>query len=105
MATNDNKNTDDLQQLSHLLDEATEELRKGLNKVIGDKQLPPDVVMLLLARIAAGYTHHYQRSVDDPKMKDSIEESFIENYNLCLYDFDQHDVEEEIRLMRKEEMN
>jgi len=43
--------------------------------------------------------------MDSPQAKDSIEETFIENYNLCLYDFDQHDINAEIEKMKNENLN
>ncbi len=98
-------NTDDILQDSQLFDEASEKFRQCLNKVISDMHLPPQVVLSLLARISAGFTHQFQRTVSDPHVKDSIEDSFMENYNLFLYDFDQHDVDDVIGKINKKGMN
>ncbi len=100
-----NNNTDATQQFSELLDEASEELRKSLNKIIADKQLPPQLVLSMLARVAAGYTHQYQRTLTDPQAKEHVEDVFVENYNLCLYDFDIHDVNDAMEQMEKEKAN
>ncbi len=98
-------NSDATQQFSELLDEASEELRRSLNKIIADKQLSPQLVLSMLARVAAGYTHQYQRTLTDPQAKDQVEEVFIENYNLCLYDFDMHDVNDVMTQMKKTKLN
>ncbi len=100
-----NKDIDETQQFSELLNEASEEMRKCLNKVIADKQLPPQLVLSMLARLAADYTHLYQRTLTNPHDKDHVEEVFIENYNLCLYDFDMHDINDAMKEMEKEKAN
>ncbi len=98
-------NNDKTLQFSELLNEATEEMLKSMNKIIADKQLPPQLVLSMLARIAAGYTHQYQRTLTDPQAKDSVEDVFIENYNLCLYDYDMHDINDVMEEMNKEHLN
>ncbi len=102
MAKND---IDEIQQFSELLNEASEEMRRTLNKVIADKQLPPQLVLSMLARLAADYTHQYQRTLTDLHDKDKVEDVFIENYNLCLYDFDMHDINDVMKEMEKEHLN
>ncbi len=100
-----NEMNDDIQQLSELFDEVSEELLQSLNKFIAEKRIPPHLVLAMLARVAAGYTHQYQRTLTNPQDKDKVEEIFIENYNICLYDFDMHDVNEVMKQIRKEHLN
>ncbi len=97
--------TKNIEHQGTVIEQATEALRQHLNEVIKQYKLPPELVLPMLARIAAGYTHMWQRQVDSPQVKDSIEESFIENYNLFLYDFDQYDINAEIEKMKTENMN
>ncbi len=95
----------DEQQVIRLLFDASEQLRQSLNKIIKDLNLPPQIALSAIARVAAGYTHQFQRTLDDPKLKDAVEDAFLQNYIACLYDFDEHDVAAEIERLKNINVN
>lgn len=80
------------------LNPAAEELRKKLNGIIAEYELSSDVVILLLARLCAGYIHQTQKVMDKAGSDDPaiVNNTFHDMLRAYLTSYDMADVGEEI---------
>ena len=84
---------------------AAEELRKKLNGIIAEYELSSDAVLLILARITAGYLNMTQRLLDQEGVAESIADNYNQMLNAYLFAFKMASAKFEAEQPNKDDLN
>ena len=95
----------DILERSKFTDPASEDLCQSLNKIIAQRQLPGKEVLIILARVSAGYIKLMKRHLSDPQAKEAVEDYFdnaLQTYIACS---DINDMYRRLAEMQRENTN
>jgi hypothetical protein len=94
MATKKEDIVDEIMAQHKRLAPAAEELRKKLNGVVAEYELGSENVIMILARLCAGYIHQTQKMLDKAgyEAPDIMKESFLDMLTAYLTSYDMSEI-------------
>lgn len=94
MATKKEDIVDEIMAQHKRLAPAAEELRKKLNGVVAEYELGSENVIMILARLCAGYIHQTQKMLDKAgyEAPDIMKESFLDMLTAYLTSYDMAEI-------------
>lgn len=95
----------DILEKSKVTDPASEDLCQSLNKIIAQRQLPGKEVLIILARVSAGYIKLMKKHLNDPQEKDAVEDYFDNALQAYIACGDIHDAYRKIIELQNEKLN
>ena len=95
----------DILEKSKVTDPASEDLCQSLNNIIAQRQLPGKEVLIILARVSAGYIKLMKKHLSDPQEKDAVEDYFYNALQTYIACGDINDVHRKIGELQNEKLN